>query len=275
MKITFRLSTARSDDVEDGAGAVAVGLDERPRRLVADVLVDLGREPHRLAERGAEAAALDQRADLVEAGVDRREQRAVDVGQLAGLRHLAEVAVRVRERAVDEVAPVREQLVVVAADELGPGEVGVLRLRAGGDEVVAERVGVVALEEVADADRVAAARRELLALHRQVLGRDDVVRQLERPAAGPVLAALAVADQHRRPDDRVEDDVVLALEVVVLRLGVLPPLAPGVRLASHRGPLDRRRQVADHRVEPDVDALVLVLGVALDRDRARPSRGRA
>ena len=138
-------------DVEDGAGAVAVGLDERPGRLVGDVLVDLGREPHRLAERGAEAAALDQRADLVEAGVDRREQRLVGLGELAGLRHLAEVAVRVRERAVDEVAPVREQLVVVAADELGPGEVGVLRLRARGDEVVAERVGVVALEEVAHA----------------------------------------------------------------------------------------------------------------------------
>ena len=206
----------------------------------------------------------------VEACVDRREQRAVALGQLAGLRNLAEVAVGVRQRAIDEVAPVREQLVVVAADELGPREVGVLRLGSGGDEVEAQRVGVVALEEVADVDRIAATGRELLALHRQELAGDDVGRKVERAAAGPVLAALAVPDEHRRPDHRVEDDVVLALEVVVLGVGVLPPLAPGIRLAPDRRPLDRRREVADHRVEPDVDALVLVLAVAVDRDADAP-----
>ena len=65
MKIVFRLSTARSDDVEDGRRAVAVGLDERPRRLVADVLVDGRREPHRLGERRPEAAALDDASPTV------------------------------------------------------------------------------------------------------------------------------------------------------------------------------------------------------------------
>ena len=46
-------------------------------------------------------------------------------------------------------------------------------------------------------------------------------------------------------------------------------------------PFDARRQVADHRVEPDVDPLVRILGVAGDRDahapvevaRDRPRRG--
>ena len=37
-----------------------------------------------------------------------------------------------------------------------------------------------------------------------------------------------------------------------------------------RRPLDRGREVADHGVEPDVDALVLVLGVAGDRDAHPP-----
>ena len=48
----------------------------------------------------------------------------------------------------------------------------------------------------------------------------------------------------------------LPMEVVVPRVRVLPPVAPGVGLAARRRPLDRRREVADHRVEPDVDPLV-------------------
>ena len=39
-------------------------------------------------------------------------------------------------------------------------------------------------------------------------------------------------------------------------------------------PLDARRQVADHRVEPDVDPLVRVLGVAGDGMRTPQSRSR-
>ena len=96
------------------------------------------------------------------------------------------------------------------------------------------------------------------------------MRELEPTAVGAVDAVLAVAQQHRRPDHGVEDDVVLALEVVVLGVGVLPPLPPGVGLAGGGRPLDRGRQVADHRVEPDVDALVLVLGVAGHRDPHPP-----
>ena len=82
--------------------------------------------------------------------------------------------------------------------------------------------------------------------------------------AGAELAALAVAEQLARPDDAVEDDVVLAHEVVVARVGVLPPVAPGVGRAAVPRPLDRRGEVADDGVDPDVDALVLALLVARD-----------
>ena len=64
-------------DEEHRGGTLGVARRQRPGRLVAQVLVDLGREAHRLGERGAEAGALDQRADRLEAGLDRREQRAV------------------------------------------------------------------------------------------------------------------------------------------------------------------------------------------------------
>ena len=82
------------------------------------------------------------------------------------------------------------------------------------------------------------------------------------PRPGAELAALAVAEQLRRPDDAVEDDVVLAHEVVVACVGVLPPVAPGVGGAAVARPLDRRREVAGDGVDPDVDALVLALLVA-------------
>ena len=88
--------------------------------------------------------------------------------------------------------------------------------------------------------------------------------------SGPVLAVVAVAEQRARPDHRVEDDVVLPHEVRVLGLRVLPPLAPGIGRAAVLGPLDRRGEVADHRVEPDVDPLVVLILVALERDRHSP-----
>ena len=55
------------------------------------------------------------------------------------------------------------------------------------------------------------------------------------------------------------------------RLGVLPPVPPGVGRAAVHSPLDRRREVADDRVEPDVDPLVVPTRVLLGHgDRNAP-----
>ena len=260
---------AAERDIQHGRRTRAVGLDERPRRLLGDVLIRERARAHRLGDRSSKTRAFDVRADLVERCGDAVEHARVRLGELARLGDGAEVAVRVDERAVDEVAPVREQLVVVAAHELVPREVGVLRLGAAGGEVVAQRVRVVAAEEVRDPDREVAARRRLLPLHRQVLARDDVRRQVQVALAGAELAAGAVAEQHRGPDHGVEDDVVLAHEVVVARVRVLPPLPPRVRRAAVVRPLDARGEVADHGVEPDVDPL-RVLRIAVDRHGHAP-----
>src|SRR5262245_27047505 len=68
----------------------------------------------------------------------------------------------------------------------------------------------------------------------------------------------------------MEDDVVLAHEVVGVGILALPPRPPGVRLARSGCPFDRRRQVADDRVEPDVDALVRPVPPAVQWDRNSP-----
>ena len=122
-------------------------------------------------------------------------------------------------------------------------------------------------------DRVAARGGELLALHRQVLARDDLGRQVEL-AEDPRLAAAAapagVAEQLGRPDLAVEGDVVLAHEVVGDGLRVVPPLAPALGVAGAAGPLDRRREVADDGVEPDVEPLGRVVAPAVERHRDAP-----
>ena len=150
---------------------------------------------------------------------DAVQQRAVAVGQLAGRRDRADVLVRHRDRAVDQVAPLVGQLEVGAADELVPGEVGVLVLRAGHRDEVAQRVR----PELARGSRRrrsrAARAGQLRARHRQELRADTISvgrsQLAERGRASPPRVALAVgAEQDARPDDRVEDDVVLAHEVV-------------------------------------------------------------
>ena len=87
----------------------------------------------------------------------------------------------------------------------------------GDRDEVAQGVGLVAGEEVADVDDDAARRRELPALHGEELAADHLGRQLQL-AEHAGLAALAplpvVAEQLGRPDLGVEGDVVLAHEVV-------------------------------------------------------------
>ncbi len=143
---------------------------------------------------------------------------------------------------------------------------------AGADEV-ADRVGTVAGDHVLHVDDVLARGRELLALERHELGGDDLGRQVqhaELPRLAALVALAGVAEQLGRPDLAVEGDVVLALEVVGHRLRVVPPLPPAIGVAGAAGPLDRRREVADDGVEPDVEALGGVVLPALERDRDAP-----
>ena len=222
-----------------------------------------------------------QVADRLEAAAYGEEHRLVDRLEVVARRDLAEALGDHGGGAVDQVPPAGDQLGVVAGDELAPGERRVGGLRPGRADVVAQRVGAVALQEVADQDDVAPAGGELGVAHREELRGDHLGRQVElavlpRPAAAVALAGVR---QHLgRPDLGVEDDVVLAHEVVGHGPVVVPPLPPLLRLAEPAGPLDRGGEVADDRVEPDVEplgGLVLPAGhrdapVDVARHRARP-----
>jgi hypothetical protein len=69
---------------------------------------------------------------------------------------------------VGEVAPGGDELVVVALDEILPGELGVARLGRGGGQVEAQGIGVVLAEEVGHLHERAAALTELCPLEVQV-----------------------------------------------------------------------------------------------------------
>ncbi len=67
------------------------------------------------------------------------------------------------------------------------------------------------------------------------------------------------ARQDRRPEQRVEVDDVLADEVVDLGLAVGLPVAVEIQ-ARPPAVLQQAREIADRRVEPDVEVLVLLAG---------------
>src|SRR5438552_2734045 len=262
---------ATKRDVQDRPRALTVRRDQLPGLVRREVLVHERGEMQGLLERGTKACRLEVFSDAREAVVDRLHEDGVLSRERPGPGHLAEAAKGVHEGPVREVAPGRDELVVVPSQEVRPGEVGVLRLGTGEHEVEPQRVGVVPREEVIDVHRDPAARRELSALHGEELARHDVVRELQGLAApARDLPAVAVAEQDRGPDGGVEDDVVLPHEVEVAARGVLPEVAPRLGAVDHLRPLDRRGEVADHRVEPHVHAFVRAIFPSRKRDGHAP-----
>lgn len=101
-------------------------------------------------------------------------------------------------------------------------------------------------------------------LERDVLVGRDVVWQVQLAAVEPV----GDAHQLGRPEQGVEGHVVLADEVDVAGIVVLPPMLPALEVAGRLGPLLGRREVADLRVVPvddDIGGDPLRLGPDGDR----------
>ena len=115
-------------DVQHGPHPVRVGVLELPRLLTGQVAVGFADDPHRLLHRRFLPVPLDQPADGGEAGNRRRQQRTVLVVHVLAGRDLTDVRGQQTHRPVHQVPPTGDELVIVAADELRPGEVGVLGL---------------------------------------------------------------------------------------------------------------------------------------------------
>ena len=157
-----------------------------------------------------------------------------------------------RRRAARDVHVLAHEVAVHPRDEVVGVELEVLDpvVELGGD-VVAQPLRIHPELEVAlRADAGAARLRHLLARrHDEEAVDEHVGRRL----------ALREA-QHRRPEQRVEVDDVLADEVILLDVGRGHELVEAARFGRVRAAggagievLLERRQIADRRVEPDVE----------------------
>ncbi len=202
-------SIACSATVDCACGCRRIGGNGLPRRVVIEVLVDALAEAARFKQRCLELDGPVERAHAFEACLDLLEEGIIFCGQLPGLGHAALEALPGKtERAIHQVAPVCHQFIVDPVHEILPGKLNVGGLGGEGRQDIAHGVGLEILKDGIEADDIAATCAELLRAEVQVL----VGRNI--PGEVQMACARVVANQHPRPDDRVEYDVVLANEVV-------------------------------------------------------------
>ena len=150
---------------------------------------------------------------------------------------------------MDEVAEGVGQVFVHRRREMFPSEVGVVGFRRLGDEVVPPNVGRKVLQSLIHKDAPPLAGRKLPAVVREPVERFDVRRE------GPGLAG---AEDRSREKDGMERHVVFGEKLHVLDIRcVIPPAAPVPLAGLQVGPLFRRGDVPDGRIEPHVEHFVL------------------
>ena len=208
--------------VEDRGGAGHVGLGNLPRLGLLEILVAGAGHIHRKLQCLAEVERLQRCAHLTLEAADLVEESGFGFGESTGFGHYTvEIFVDKNHGTVHEVAKDGNKLVVVAGLEVAPGEVVVFGLGGIGREDVAENVllaGEVGQIFVEPHGPVAGGR-DLVALKIEEFVGRDIVGQLE---------VVAVGHEHRRENDAVEHDIVLADEVDHSGLGIFPPLLPAV-----------------------------------------------
>ncbi len=182
------------------------------------------------------------RGDRVGGGLEFADQ--LEVGDTVG-EPAVELLVDEAGGAAGDVDELADQVRIHARDEVVEVEVDVLhaavQLRR---VVVAQPLGVEALFEIARrGDESAARLRHLLPVHGEKAVCVDRARQ-----------AVAGKFQHRRPEQRVEIQDVLADEVHQLGFRIRPP--PGIEIeAVVLRVAGEARHVAYRRVEPDIEIL--------------------
>ncbi len=227
-------------------GVAALGLGDDPGLLLVDVAVGFVGQRHHRAHGGGGVVVEVVAAHHVE-GLDeaRDHGRVVKFsGKLAAEALLDEA--RTAAGDIDELA---HQVGVHPRHEVGQVEVEVGdAARAFQRVVVAQRFGRQAGIEVgAGLDEGAARLAHLVAVHRQVAVDVQARRR-----------AVPGAPQHRRPEQTVEVDDVLAEKVVQFRLalGVAFCFQEGVEVDFARfAQRLEARQVPDRRIQPDVEVL--------------------
>ena len=228
---------------------VLVGrLGDFPRLVGVDVGVDLVAQRHDFAHHFAGFALLVPVGDGGQRGaqgVQQRQPVGADQAQ-APVEALGDETGRARGN-VDELA---HQVGVDARHEVVGIEVDVfVAARQLGGDVVAQPFGIHAQAQILErVEPGAAALAHLFAVvHGEKAVHEDLVGH---------LAAREL--EHGRPEQRVEGDDVLADEVILLQIGLRH--VGVIALAALFQQVFQAGQVADGRVEPDIEILARCIG---------------
>ena len=238
-------------DVHYCANAVGVGFDNLPRLGFSQIFVTQTGNVHYKFQRLAELELLNGLLNALLACGQLVESLAVVVGDFGCHRRFSAVVfLREHNGAVHKVAQNGNQLVVVAGLKILPREVVVLGFRCVGREYIAQNV--LFSREI---DQILVEPNSPVLRSRNLVA-FKVQELVGRHVVGQNVAAVSL--HHRREDDAVEHNVVLADKVNQARIVALPPLLPsapalGVALAEFFGV----RYVADGRVEPNVKHFAL------------------
>ena len=250
-----RVERSREDDTR----RLRVGLHRLPRLPAVEILVRRVSEPTDLDDRQVEAAVLVVARNRLSAVAELLQKRQLLVvpgkrGELA-----VELLLEHLRGARGDVRDLADEIGVDALDEVREIQVHVVgRAAELRGVVVPERLGREMVEVCPRVDERALRLRHLLAVDGEKAVDEYLVRLLE---AGDV--------QHPRPEEAVEADYVLADKMIMLNLGqgfggartpgCCPPPVLEL-LAVLLAPVAERGEVADRRVDPDVEELVLVAG---------------
>ena len=166
-----------------------------------------------------------------------------------------EILVGQHDGAIDKIAEDGHQLTVVACLEILPAEIIVLGLRSVGREDISD--DILFAREIAEIlvspDRPVLGCRDLIPFKVEELVRRNVVWQ---------DVTVTVSLEHRREDDAVEHDIILADEMNETSVPALPPLLPRLRQKFLSV-----GNIPDRSVKPDIEHLALG---TLHRDRHAP-----
>jgi len=247
--------------VERFCSLFPIGLDLKPRRMHIQVLVDLASQRHHFCQSCLQLHLFQFCCHAVEARPDHLQQCFIALPQFARVGDLAvKILIGKRQHPVYQVAPGGNQFVVVALEKLFPVPVGIPAFGHGGCQIVAQRVRVVVLEEIQSPNRPVLAAADFASFQVHKLIRRHIIGQHQRLrvlCAVSLVNAVAESDEFCGPDDRVEGYIVLADVIKSFRVRVDPPIPPGCFVPRQPRPFNRSRKVANHRLEPHIQAFAL------------------
>jgi hypothetical protein len=149
--------------------------DGYPGLLLIKVFVGMANEPENLAQSIAKGTLFNEKATLA-VGIGNKFADPViglALGNLASEAFLNE-----HQATVDQISELPHQIGIMAVIELLPGKVRILFLRAVGDKVVANGIGMVMIQKVRNPDSPVTAGGDLPPLQGFLFAGDDPVGKL-------------------------------------------------------------------------------------------------